>query len=228
MPGTLILAATSLGEPLDIPVRSLEWLRKSELVVFEEDRPARSFLKAAAIHRDYLKFSEHDEKNTLDEVVRVLSAGGTVTYMSDQGTPNFADPGRQLTKAALACGASVTVIPGPSSLMAALSACPFNTEPFVYWGFLPQEKQARDGALQKVKEEPRCVVLLDTPYRLGKLLNECANQFPSRRALIAVDISGPAETFRFDTLKNLEKEFAAKGKYLFVLVLEATSSRSRG
>ena len=85
--GTLVMASNHIGCTDDIPNRALETLKTADLVLFEEDRPARQTLKAAGIRRDYLKFNEHHQMQTLDEVAEALKKGRTVIYMSDQGSP---------------------------------------------------------------------------------------------------------------------------------------------
>jgi 16S rRNA (cytidine1402-2'-O)-methyltransferase len=220
--GTLVMAAGSLGAEADLPARSLTALRTGDLLVFEEDRIARSLLKAAGVHRDYLRYTEHKEQNTLDEVEAALKAGKTVVYMSDQGTPGLADPGRELTAVAYRLGARVTTIPGPSSVTAALAACPFDCNRFLCAGFPPRDGAERRAYLERVAgraSEP--VVLLDTPYRLEALLDACiAALGASRKALLALDISGPAEAFLYGDLTSLKKRGVAGEKLNFVLVLE--------
>ncbi len=218
----LTMAATHLGDPRDIPLRSIEALRESDLLVFEEDRPARSFLKAAGVHRDYLKYSEHAQQETLDEVTRILKSGGWVTYMSDQGTPGLADPGRQLVALAYQLQVKVEVIPGPSSMAAVIAAAPFECHSFTFLGFPPREPPARLRALKGAAQLDHPIILMDTPYRLVPLLETCKEAFGgSRRAVLALEISSPQEAFWYGQLDALTKRAGSlKEKLNFVLMIQ--------
>ncbi len=221
--GLLTMAATHLGQALDIPLRSLEALRHADLLIFEEDRPARSFLKAAGVTRPYLKYSEHAQSATFDECTRTLKQKGWVCYMSDQGTPGLADPGRALVALAHQLNAQVQVIPGPSSLTAAISVCPFDCFAFHYLGFLPQEPHARVQALKAAGAFTRPLVIMDTPYRLKHLLGSCHQVFgKSRRGFVAIDITGEQEDFWLGHFADLQQK--AEGltdKLNFVLIVDA-------
>ena len=146
--GRLIMASHSIGESQDIPARSLDALRTSDLLIFEEDRGARNALKAAGIHRDYLRYSEHDETQSLETLAETLRAGKTAVYMSDQGCPGLADPGRNLVRVAVAEKAEIRTIPGPSSLTAAIAVCPFDLGEFHFGGFPPRDQEAREKKLE--------------------------------------------------------------------------------
>ena len=124
--GKLTVASNSIGNDKDVPQRTLEAIRSSDLLVFEEDRPARRLLKLAGVHRDYFKHNEHKDNETLEEVRNYLIAGKSVFYCSDQGSASLADPGKELTSIAFELGVKIEVIPGPSSITAAISACPFD------------------------------------------------------------------------------------------------------
>ncbi len=194
--GKLIMAANTLGETLDIPPRSLIQLREADLLVFEEDRAARQALKAAGIHRDYLRWSEHREEATLDAVKKALSEARTVLFMSAQGMPTVADPGRDLLELAYRMGANVSVIPGPSSITAALAACSFLENGFIFLGFLPREENQRRLTLEKAGDAEVPLVILETPYRQRALLESVAAVYgETRMCLLAEDISGPHESY---------------------------------
>ncbi len=221
----LIMAANSLGQPGDIPLRSLEALRTSDLLIFEEDKPARQALKAAGVHRDYLKLTEHNEKETVLAASAALKAGKVVCYMSDQGMPTLADPGQLLLHLAYQHKSTVTVIPGPSSISTALAACPFPVEQFFYQGFLPREKSVRHSAIAKLVQSQRVpIVILETPYRRKQLLQSLAAEFSeTTKALLAVDISGPNENYYYDDLKTLAA--LDLEKLNFVVVVNPGASR---
>lgn len=221
--GTVLMLSSHLGNPLDIPARSLAALRNADLLIFEEDRPARLALKTAGVHRDYLKFSEHLQNETLAALKLCLQRGGTAAYMSDQGSPTLADPGRAILQLAYQLKAVVQVVPGPCSVTAALSACPFDLSSYHFAGFLPRAKPARDLALKQLNAVPAALVLLDTPYRLSALLEACSQALtPPRKAFLALDISGPAENYRVGSCQELlAYAQTLEEKLNFVLVLAA-------
>ena len=220
--GTLILAANSIGNPADMPLRSIEALRSADLLVFEEDRPARLALKTAGIHRHYLKLTEHCENETLQAVANALKNGQIVVYMSDQGMPALADPGSELLKIVYHMKSKLVVIPGPSSITAALAACPFVTNKFNFVGFLPRDAQSRQAFLKTLISQPGPYVILDAPYRLVPVLANCADIFGcSHPASLALDISGPLEEYLAGTLNSLlEQAKSLTEKLNFVLILE--------
>lgn len=215
------MASQSLGNPLDIPARSLVALREADLLVFEEDRPARQALKAAGITRTYVKLTEHNESVAIDEIRAAFKAGKTVCYMSDQGCPTVDDPGAQILQIAEQFGVRVSVIPGPSSITAALSALPVPFKTFYYAGFLPRDAGPREAELRRLATFKEPVVILDTPYRRAALIDSCLRVFgASRRALLASDISGENESFKFAPLQEIKaRADTLSDKLNFVLVI---------
>ena len=226
--GKLVMASNSLGLPVDIPSRSLEVVRSADLLVFEEDRGGRPVLKAAGIHRSYLRFNEHNQTETLNEIRDALRAGKTVAYLSDQGCPGLADPGKSVVAVAVAEGAEVTSIPGPSSLTAAIAVCPFDLSRFHFAGFTARDSDERIRQLRILAETGDAVVLLDTPYRMPQLLSACQEVWgPDHRGTLALDISGPAEKNITAPLASLGKVASECGKLNFVLIVEGGLARRR-
>ena len=218
-PGQLILAGNSLGHPNDIPVRTLESIRTADLLVFEEDRGARHCLKAAGVFRDYLRYNEHDQKDTLTAVRKALKRGQTVCYTSDQGMPTIADPGQSLLDIAYQLSAKIQVVPGPSSISTALAACPFLGNRYQYLGFLARDEHERQKEIESLADLVDPIVILDTPYRRKKLLGALLRVLgPERRALLAVDISGAQEAYYLDKLETMAR--LDLPKLNFVLIVE--------
>jgi 16S rRNA (cytidine1402-2'-O)-methyltransferase len=219
--GTLVLAANSLGTISDIPARSLEAVRDADLVVFEEARKAREILKSAGVHREFLLFSEHRQPTTVAAISEALAAGQTVVYMSDQGCPSLQDPGWELARLAHQIGARVTVIPGPSSLTSAISACPFDCRSFHFAGFLPREQNEREAMLKKLGTLQVPIVLMDTPYRLQHVLESCNNVLgENAQAFIAAEIGGEDEAFHagsFKTLRALTRDWPKQRNFVLVV-----------
>ncbi|NRA43666.1 MAG: hypothetical protein HRU09_01790 [Oligoflexales bacterium] len=223
------MLSNHIGNEQDIPARSLIALTTADLLVFEEDRPARLALKAAKVHREYLKFSEHIQKETLEQVHNYLKKGKTVAYMSDQGCPTLADPGRSVLQVAYQLNASIKVIPGPSSITAAISACPFELSSYAYAGFLPRRTDKRMLTLKKHAASGQALVILDTPYRLKALLSACKEVFPkNRKGFLAMDISGEHEAYFCGPLPGLEAQVSHlyQQKLNFVLIVDGVEVKA--
>lgn len=226
--GLLIMASHSIGQSSDIPPGSLEALRTADLLVFEEDRGARAALKAAGIHRDYLRFNEHKQTQTLETLAENLRQGKSVVYMSDQGCPGLADPGRDVVKAGIHEKARITTIPGPSSMTAAIAVCPFDLAEFHFGGFPPREAAAREAKLTQWDGLGVPLILMDTPYRLEALLESCRKVFgETRKATLALDLSGDEERVINDSLANIAQATKDTGKLNFVLIVDAGEKRKR-
>ena len=215
----LSMLSTDLGTRADIPTRSLEVLRTADLVIFEEAKLGRQFLKAAGVHRDFHLFSEHHQQETLEAAKDIWRKGGTVSYMSDQGSANFADPGYQLVTLARSLKVSLRVVPGPNSVAAALSACPFAVERFTYVGFLARDESRRRQELERFGALNMPLVILDTPYRLGALLSSWEQTLPKRKGLLAIEIGNPDEEYWYGWPADIRKQVGERKRHNFVLVL---------
>lgn len=221
MAGILIIGANQIGNPEDIPSRSLKAVQTADVLVFEEDKPARQVLKAAGVHRDYLKYNEHKNQDTLDEVRENLLQGKTILYMSDQGIATIADPASALIKMAHEFGCKIVSIPGPCSVTAALQAWPKRLDQYTFVGFLPKAPAARRAAFERATKSEHPTVFMDTPYRLQAVMSDVKENLNANRdCLLAVDITGEAEEFIFAKAKNLPGLAVNIKKLNFVLVVD--------
>lgn len=206
--GRLTLAGNVLGRQGHLDPRACAALREADLVVFEEARPARQALKAAAVRREFLLVNEHDSNETLQAVEHALRDGQHVAYMSDQGMPNVADPGYQLSRIAYRLGAHVEVVSGPTSLTSAIAAFPFPCPTFRFAGFPPRQPRARDAWLAGLDDsEPQ--VILEAPYRWMALLEACARVLSARPCLLARDIDGEVPSNLLGTPGEIARQLAA-------------------
>ncbi len=225
--GKLALLGATIGNKEDFPPRSLKFLQHADLLIFEEDRPARLALKSAGIHRDYLKLTEHAEALSLELAEAALNSGQTVCYMSDQGMPNLADPGRLLLDIAFKTKSEILVVPGPSSITAAISACRFVESSFYFVGFMPRKSEERIQKLNSLKNFPDPIILLDTAYRRQNLLQDVITALgPDRRLMIALDITGPAERYlEAKSHQMLEALRSEEQDQNFVLIIDRANRK---
>ncbi len=220
-PTRLYIVATPLGDPGDITLRAVEVLRKADVVICEELRLGTTLLKQLGITgREVVALNEHNEQELVPELVqRMLVAGSSMALVSDCGTPVFSDPGSFLIQQAVEMGIQVVPVPGPSSLMAALSILDFKLEKFVFGGLLPRQPDDRRRELGRLRSLRLPVVLMDTPYRLASLLQDVAGVFgKGQKVTVAADLTLPRERIYRGPVGEVIKQVGER-KAEFILIV---------
>ncbi len=218
--GKLILVATPIGNYSDISLRALETLKGADAVACEEFREGSTLLRKLGIgNKNLMILNEHNEKEGTEAIFQALLSGKTIVLVSDCGTPGFADPGTALVKRCLEFGIPVNSIPGASSLMVAISLSPLPLKEFYFAGFLPRGESERKAKLAFLKVQKVPIVLMDTPYRLGKLLNEIGSSFGKNHLVtLAVDLTMPNENILHGPVGEiLIKMKDRKGEFILIV-----------
>lgn len=218
--GELYVVSTPIGNLDDITLRAIEVLQSVEVIICEEQKEARRLLEHYDIDKELLELNEHNDTEATIAAVKLLAAGKKLALISDAGTPVLADPGGLLVAAAIRYGYPVHVVPGPSSILAALVRSGMPSDQFLYAGFLSRKKDERARQVRFLALEPRTIVLLDSPYRLATVLTALAEVMPERRAYIGCNLTMQNESHHYGTLAELSKYFAAnrfRGEYAIVI-----------
>jgi 16S rRNA (cytidine1402-2'-O)-methyltransferase len=124
-----------------------------------------------------------------------MQGGERVALISDAGTPLLSDPGYRLVQEAIRAGIPVSPIPGPSALLAALSASGLAVDSFAFEGFLPAKKKERRERLRSLSTESRTLVFYEGPHRLKESLEDILEIFGNRKMVLAREISKLHEEF---------------------------------
>jgi 16S rRNA (cytidine1402-2'-O)-methyltransferase len=218
--GTLYLVATPLGNLEDITLRALRILREARIIAAEDTRYTRKLLSHFAISTPTLSYHEHSGPAGIATVLAAL-AEGDVALVSDAGTPAISDPGVELVRAALAAGYLVVPIPGPSAVITALIGSGLPTNEFTFLGFLPRRPQDRRAALERVRDEPRTLVIYEAPHRLRACLDDLLAVLGNRDACLARELTKVHEQWLRDTLHNLRAHYSStetpRGEYTLVI-----------
>ena len=224
--GKLYIVATPIGNPQDITLRAIETLRSVDAVICEERKDGSRLLKQLEIiGKPLIELNEHNESDMIQQVLIELMNGRSMALISDCGTPVFSDPGKQLLKLMAEMRVKVVPIPGASSLMAALSVCPFDMENFTFLGFLPPKTEQRAAVLQKHKFSECPLILMDTPYRLVKLLDEVSRTFGRQQQIfLALDLTLPSEMTCLGTVQDVAAQVQGR-KAEFILILDRPQRR---
>lgn len=225
--GRLFIVATPIGNPEDITLRALNVLREADAVIAEEMRVGTTLLKKLGIDgKEIILLNEHNEEEQATQIAARLVQGENLALISDTGTPVFADPGHLLVNVASGFGVPVTPVPGANSVIAALSVLDFEIEQFVFGGFLPREPEKRRQELSRLRSFRMPVVLMDTPYRLGALLEDVAKVFgPGQPVTVAADLTLPSETIYRGSAASVRKQVGGR-KAEFVLIVHGQSKRN--
>lgn len=226
--GKLYIVATPIGNPKDITLRALDVLKKVDAVICEEFRQGSRLLHKLGIENTLIPLNEHNEAEEAHNIMMRLAKGETMAIISDAGTPVFADPGQHLLELLYQMEIPVSPLPGPASLMAALSLCDFPIDRFVFAGFPPQKSPQRKAFLAGFKSETVPVILMDTPYRLTKLLTEVEIIFgKGQDILLACDMTLQKETILRGRVDEILQKVSGQ-KREFILILNLNRGKTHG
>jgi len=208
--GTLFVVATPLGDPRDLSPRAADTLRAAELIVAEDTRSARRLLSDIGVaDKTVVSCFDANEAARAAEVAARLEAGAQVALISEAGTPLVSDPGFRVVAAAVAVGARVVPVPGPSAILAALVAAGLPTDRFLFLGFPPRKSGARRRLFESVRTLPFTLVLYESPLRAAATLVDLGAVLGDQRAAcLARELTKPHEELVRDTLAGLAARYA--------------------
>ncbi|HEX9313470.1 MAG TPA: 16S rRNA (cytidine(1402)-2'-O)-methyltransferase [Actinomycetota bacterium] len=185
MPGTLWVVGTPIGNLEDVTERARRVLGSVGLIACEDTRRTGRLLQHLGIEpKRLVSFFEGNEKRRVPELIEELRGGADVAVVTDAGMPGVSDPGYRLVAACVEEGIAVDVAPGPSAVVAALVISGLPTDRFVFEGFLPRAGKARTERLAALAEEPRTVVLFESPNRVARSLHDLAAGGDRRVAVV--------------------------------------------
>ena len=227
-PGTLYLVATPIGNLEDITLRALRVLRECDVVAAEDTRRTGQLLKHFEIRKPLISCFAFNEARRSEEILDRLRGGQRIALVSDAGSPGISDPGERVVRAARAAGVRVEPVPGPCALVAALTASGLPTDEFHFLGFLPHKSGQRRRQLEALQNVAGTLAFYESPYRIGKLLEELNAVFPERTVVLARELTKKFEEFLRGTpaeLLSLAGQKPMKGEFV-VLIAPAASAES--
>ena len=196
---SLYLVSTPIGNLADITQRAVETLKRASIIAAEDTRSARRLLAAlnlSAQGKQLVSYGEHNEAAMAPRLAEQLKANAEIALISEGGTPLVSDPGYRLVQAAIACGAAVVPVPGPSAVLAALAGSGLPVHGFLFRGFLPRKPGARRRVLESLQGREETLIFYEAPPRLAGLLAELVQVYGAQRpACLARELTKLHETF---------------------------------
>jgi 16S rRNA (cytidine1402-2'-O)-methyltransferase len=201
--GCLYLVGTPIGNLEDITLRALRILREADQIAAEDTRHTQKLLSHYEIARPLVSYHQHNEMTRAPELLISLEQGAKIALVSDAGTPLVSDPGYRLVTLCLRHQIPVVPIPGPSALLASLSASGLPNEEFLFVGFLPQRTGERRRALERLRIEDRTIILYEAPHRVEECVRDAQEILGDRPACLAREVTKLHEEFRRGRLSVL-------------------------
>jgi len=206
----LYLVATPIGNLEDITLRALRILKEVDQIACEDTRHTQKLLSHYNILKPLVSYHEHNELTRAPELVVAMEQGAQIALVSDAGVPLVSDPGYRLVTLCLRHRIPVVPIPGPSALLAALSASGLPNEEFLFAGFLPARSGERRRALERLRIEDRTIIFYEAPHRIEETLIDAHEILGDRPACIAREVTKLHEEFRRGSLAELAASLAEK------------------
>ncbi len=220
LPGTLYLVATPIGNLEDITLRALRTLRECDVIAAEDTRRTGQLLKHFGIAKPMLSYFQFNEARRAGQILERLARGEKIVLVSDAGTPGISDPGERVVRAAIQAGHRVESVPGPSALIAALTASGLPTDEFHFIGFLPHKSGQRRRRLETLMAVPGTLALYESPYRIEKLLEELTLVCPARQVVLARELTKKFEEYLRGTpalLRERIRQRSVKGEFVVLI-----------
>ena len=220
--GALYIVATPIGNLEDISKRGLMTLGEVHLCAAENTRNSKKLMKKYNLSTPLVSYHKYSEESKLNFLISTLKSGQDVGLISDAGTPLISDPGYLLVNKALEEGIKVIPIPGPSSLIAALSVSGMPLDKFIFYGFPPKKKKALETFLEILAVSDKTSIIFETKLRILGFLEALAEINPNREIFVAREMTKLHESFYRGSVVKVIEELSSQKNALrgeFVLVI---------
>ncbi|OGI91815.1 16S rRNA (cytidine(1402)-2'-O)-methyltransferase [Candidatus Nomurabacteria bacterium RIFCSPLOWO2_01_FULL_46_18] len=201
----LYIVATPIGNLGDVTLRAIETLKNVDLILCEDTRQTKKLLDKYGIKKELLSYHSHSKLSKVEKIFELLEEGKDLALVSDAGTPGISDPGTVLVSKVISrvsLDVKVIPIPGPTALIAALSASGLPTHEFTYLGFLPHKK-GREKIFKEITSAKRTIVFYESPHRILKTLESLQKFVPDKKVCLARELTKIYEEFKTGTAAEL-------------------------
>lgn len=219
--GKLYLVPTPIGNLEDITIRAKKVLQSADYIAAEDTRTSGILLEKIGVHNHMISFHKYNSKERAPELVKLMKTGAVIAEISDAGMPVISDPGFVLVQSCIANDIPVVPLPGASAFTTALIASGFDTQPFIYYGFLPRKAGEQKPIFEEMEKARATSIFYEAPHRLVKTLGNMATIFaPDRRVVAARELTKIHEEFVRGTMAELNQYFtqnAPRGEFVILV-----------
>ncbi len=213
----LYMVATPIGNLEDITLRAIKILKNSNYILCEDTRVSKVLLEKFDIKTNIISNHKYNEKKNLNRIIQLLKKGSIISLISDAGTPNVSDPGSILVNECIKHNIEIMPIPGPSSVLSAVSVSGFS-EKFFFYGFFPEKKKVITKDLNDLSKLNSSIVFFISPKKINKIIPLLKKNFSGRKILICREMTKYFEEFirsEIDLLDTIKIE--SRGEFTVVI-----------
>ncbi|MCO8193894.1 MULTISPECIES: 16S rRNA (cytidine(1402)-2'-O)-methyltransferase [Anaerofustis] len=223
------IVSTPIGNLEDMTFRAVKVLKEVDVILCEDTRHSIKLLNHFEIKNKLISYHKFNEKERIDYILSLINEEKKIALISDAGTPLISDPGSILVKELIENNIKFTVVPGANALLPALILSGFNSEEFLFIGFLQKKYNKKEEKLKTLKDLDKTLIFYSSPYELKDLLKAINNVLGNRKVAISKEITKIHETTYRDEVINLidifENEENIKGE--FVVVVEGNKEEKK-
>ena len=216
--GTVVLAATPIGNVGDASARLVALLERADIVAAEDTRRLYDLARRLGVYVNgrVIAYHDHNERDKADGLLDQVETGATVLVVSDAGMPTINDPGLAIVRRAIERGLPVTCAPGPSAVLDALALSGLPTDRFCYEGFLPRKHSERVQYLRTLLPERRTIVFYETPHRIADSMDDLLYAFgPNRPMALCRELTKDYE--QIDEIRQSVIDDPPRGEMVLVI-----------
>lgn len=201
--GCLYLVPTPIGNLEDMTFRAIRILKEVDLIAAEDTRNTKKLLNYFNIDTPLTSYHEHNKESSGRKLIHQLKEGKTIALVSDAGIPCISDPGYELVQEAIKEELAVISLPGPNAALTALVASGINTQPFLFYGFLPRGKKEKKTALTELKSQKPTLIFYEAPHRLVETLSALYEILGNRPIVLCRELTKKYEEYIRGSLEEV-------------------------
>ncbi|OGC46731.1 16S rRNA (cytidine(1402)-2'-O)-methyltransferase [candidate division WWE3 bacterium RIFCSPHIGHO2_12_FULL_38_15] len=221
--GSLFIISGPIGNLEDITLRAISTLKTLDYLLSEDTRETDKILSKFGLKIPQISYRDEIHLKIYPKVVEMLENGKNIGFMTDSGTPLISDPGYKLVYQLRNSSYKIVSIPGPSSVVAALSISGLPSDKFIFIGFLPKKENQRKEILFKYGALDATLTIFESPYRIVRLISEVKETLGNRRICVVKDLTKAFETVLTGKIIDIENELKIlpqKGEYILLIAKE--------
>ena len=214
----LYVVSTPIGNMMDITLNAIEILKLSDLILCEDTRVSKKILEKHSIkNKEIFAYHKFNEKKSLTKIIKSLDNQKIVSIISDAGTPCISDPGSILINECINKKIDIFSIPGPSSVISAVSISGFSDK-FIFYGFFPEKIKDIKKDIEILSKINLTIVFFISAKKFKKASVHLKNFFSDRKILICKELTKMYEQhFRFNVSEIDDFNTDLRGEITLVL-----------